>query len=116
MRRLITLALALTFATTAFATEDVIRKGFNVTDGGTLRLSADVGSIKVVAGGSGLAIEITRKAEGRRAEASLKAHKIDIRQEGNDVIIEDDLDRDWSFFSWNDDYEVQWNVRVPARY
>ncbi len=116
MRRLLTLALALTFATTLFASEDVIRKGFNVTDGGTLRLSADLGAIKVVAGGTGLAIEITRKADGRRGERLMKEHKIDIRQSGNDVIIEDELDRNWSIWSWGDDYEVQWNVRVPARY
>lgn len=116
MRRLLTLALTLTFATTAFAAEDVIRKGFNVTDGGTLRLSADVGGIKVVAGGTGVAIEITRKARGRRAEGFLAEHKIDIRQSGNDVIIEDDLDRGFQTWSWSDDYDVQWNVRVPARY
>ncbi len=118
MRRLVTLSLALFVAASAFAAEDTIRRGFNVAEGGTLRLKASPGSIKVVTGGTGVAVEITRKARGRRAEETLREHEITFRQEGNDVIIESEHDDEsnWSnWFHWRD-YEVQWNVRVPSRY
>jgi hypothetical protein len=116
MRRLIPLALVLCFVTGAGAADDVIRKGFKVADGGTLRLNADVGSIKVVSGGTGVAIEITRDADGRRGEERLAEHKIEFRQEGNDVIIDDSLPNQWMRWNWSDDYDVQWNIRVPAHY
>ena len=116
MRRLITLALVLCLATTAFAADDVLRKGFNVSEGGTLRLDADLGRIKVVSGGSGVAVEITRSAEGGRAAEFLAAHEISFRQEGNDVIIEDELANRFHRWTRNDRYDVQWNIRVPARY
>ncbi|HEX8618511.1 MAG TPA: hypothetical protein VF911_13065 [Thermoanaerobaculia bacterium] len=116
MRRLLPLALVLTFTTTVFAADDVIRKGFNVSEGGTLRLDADLGGIKVVSGGTGVSIEITRKADGRRGAESLADHRITFRQDGNDVIIEDELPANRTRFFWSDDYDVQWNVRVPARY
>lgn len=117
MRRLI-LALTLLATTAAFAETDTIRRGFNVAPGGTLRLEAGTGNVKIVSGGNGVAVEIVRKARGRRALAQMRDHKIDVHQDGNDVIIDGDLDdRDWGFHWWSDDeYEVQWNVRVPSRY
>lgn len=116
MRRLIPLALTLCLASSLFAADDIIRKGFNVSEGGTLRLDADLGRIKVVSGGTGVAVEITRKGEGRRGQSLLAEHRINFRQEGNDVVIEDDLAANWQRWTWNDQYEVQWNIRVPARY
>ncbi len=117
MRRLSLLALSILLAVPLLASEDVIRKGFNVSPGGTLHLDADMGSIKIVSGGTGVAVEITRKAHGRRGEEQMRDHKISVTQRGNDVVIEsDNHDRDWSWFNWTDDYEVQWNVRVPAQY
>jgi hypothetical protein len=64
MRRSIILAITLLAASSAFA--DVIRKGFTVADGGTLKLEGAVGNIKIVTGGTGVAVEITRDADGRR--------------------------------------------------
>jgi DUF4097 and DUF4098 domain-containing protein YvlB len=116
MRRLLTLTFILLFTTAAFAETDVIRKGFNVSEGGTLRLDAGVGDITIVTGGTGVAFEVTRKARGRDAEETMREHRITFRQEGNDVIVETERDeRGWNWFDWND-YDVQWNVRVPARY
>lgn len=117
MRRTITLAAALLVTASAFAAEDVIKKGFNVPDGGTLRLDGAVGNIRVVTGGTGVAVEVTRKAEGRRAEERLRDHRITFDQRGNDVVIVSDYDRDdRGWFSWDDDYDVQWNIRIPDRY
>jgi len=117
MRRLIPLALTLCLAATAFASEDTIRKGFNVTDGGTLHLDTDIGAVRIVTGGSGVAIEVVRTARGDNGEKRMREHKIEFRQSGNDVIVDDNLDHrmNWDFFG-NTRYEVQWNVRVPDRY
>lgn len=123
MRRqpILTLALAtiLSLASNAHAAGDTIRKGFNVAEGGTLRLKAGVGNITIVTGGTGVAVEVIRKAEGRRGEERLREHKIELTQSGDDVIIDGDFDDDnrWSgWFNFSDDYDVQWNIRVPSRY
>ena len=111
------LATALCITTAAMAAEDTIRKGFNVADGGTLRLDGAVGDIKVVTGGTGVAIEVIRKASGRKGEERLREHRIEFKQSGNDVIIDSDYDDHWdNWLRFSDDYEVQWNIRVPSRY
>lgn len=116
MRRSIILAITLLAASSAFA--DVIRRGFTVAEGGTLKLEGAYGNIKVVTGGTGVAVEITRDADGRRGARRMQEHKITFEQRGNDVVIESDFDDDdrFSWFSWDDDYDVQWNIRVPDRY
>jgi hypothetical protein len=119
MRRFTGVALTLFLAASASASQDVIRKGFTVADGGTLVLDGGYGNIRVVTGGTGVAIEVTREADGRQGEKRMAAHKITFNQRGNDVVITSDDDRDdhsW-FRGWDDnDYEVQWNIRVPDRY
>jgi len=114
MRRTLTLAFIFAFATAAHAAHDTIRRGFNVTDGGTLHLDAGVGSIKIVAGGSGVAFEITRKAHGLHDDEELREHRITFEQQGNDVYVESDFEHSWD--RWFSSYDVQWNIRVPAHY
>lgn len=116
MRRSIILAVALFFSFSAFA--DVIKRGFNVGDGGTLHLDGAYGDIRIVTGGTGVAIEVIRDADGRRGERRMAEHKITFEQRGNDVLIDSDFDGDRvRWFSWDgDDYDVQWNIRVPDRY
>jgi DUF4097 and DUF4098 domain-containing protein YvlB len=117
MRRTLILTATLLFAASALGSEDVIKKGYNVSDGGTLRLEGAIGNIRIVTGGTGVALEITRKADGSKSEEILREHKITFAQQGNDVVIDSDVpDRRNSFFSWDHDYEVQWNIRVPDRY
>ena len=120
MRRTLTFALLLLAATSLFAADDIIRKGFNVTDGGTLRLDVDYGDVTIVSGGTGVAVEIIREARGKNAQKRLREHKIEFSQQGNDVVIsteDGDDDRKWfRWFDWNDDFEVKWNIRVPKNY
>jgi hypothetical protein len=110
LRHLAPLALIALATVSAVAKDDTIRKGFNVQPGGTLRLDAGVGRIKVVSGGTGVAVEIIRSG----SQSMLDRHKIDFRQDGNDVVITSDVDDHWN--RWFSDYEVQWNIRVPAQY
>ena len=119
MRRLLTLTLLLTLATAAHAATDTIKKGFTVGEGGTLRLDASIGSVKIVTGGTGVAFEVIREAHGRRADKQLAEHRITFTQSGNDVIVESDQgddDDNWSNWFHFENYEVQWNIRVPDRY
>ena len=120
MRRFaaITISLVVTLMGASGAFADVIKRGFNVADGGTLRLEGAYGNIRIVTGGSGVAIEVKRDADGRRAERRMAEHQITFEQQGNDVVIESDFRNDKvRWFGWNDDdYEVQWNIRVPDRY
>lgn len=116
MRRSIVFALALFLSFSASG--DVIKRGFNVADGGTLHLDGAYGDIRIVTGGTGVAIEVIRDADGRRGERRMAEHKITFEQRGNDVVIDSDFDGDRvRWFSWDgDDYDVQWNIRVPDRY
>lgn len=114
LRRLSLFVLILSGTLAANAAEDTIRKGFNVQPGGTLRLDAEFGSVKIVSGGTGVAVEIVRTARGRRSEERFREHKVDFKQNGNDVIITSDFEDRWN--GWFSDFDVQWNIRVPAKY
>lgn len=114
MRRSFTFALVLFLATAANAATDTIRRGFNVAGNGTLYLDAGVGAITIVTGGTGVAFEVIRKAHGIKDDEQLRDHRITFRQEGNDVHVESDFERSWD--RWFNNYDVEWNIRVPADY
>jgi hypothetical protein len=94
-------ALGLIAAAAQAANGDVVKRGFTVGAGGTLHLDVRGGNIRVVTGGTGLA---------------LRAHKIGFAQSGNDVTITSTQDPQRSSFLRNDGLRVQWNIRVPANY
>ncbi|HVS32981.1 MAG TPA: DUF4097 family beta strand repeat-containing protein [Thermoanaerobaculia bacterium] len=114
MRRLITTTLVFLVAASAFAAGDTIRRGFSVGEGGTLRLDADTGSITIVTGGTGVAVEVVRRASGMRAEEVLRDHDIEFEQRGDDVVITSRVKNDLG--RWFSTHRVRWNIRVPARY
>lgn len=117
MRRSTLLFAALTLAAVATAnaaSNETIRKGFNVAQGGTLTLDADVGDVKVVSGGSGVAVEIVRSA--RDAE-TLRLNEVTFDQHGNDVSIRSKFENGRSWFSSrNYNLQIRYNVRVPSHY
>src|SRR5215212_5490625 len=114
MRRTLTIALVFAITTAAHAATDTIRRGFKVGDGGTLHLDAGIGSIKLVTGGEGVAFEVIRDARGTHDDEELREHKITFSQQGNDVYVESEFEH--SRNRWFSDYDVQWNIRVPAHY
>ncbi|HUP49077.1 MAG TPA: DUF4097 family beta strand repeat-containing protein [Thermoanaerobaculia bacterium] len=114
MRRLFTLAFLFLFSSGAFAAEDTIRRGFRVGDGGTLKLDARIGSVTIVTGGTGVAVEVVRRATGMMADEALRDHEIAFEQRGDDVIITSKHDH--GLRQWFSSYRVKWNIRVPARY
>ena len=122
MRRLALVSVVLlTVAGSANASiSNTIRKGFNVAEGGTLRIDASVGNIQIVSGGTGVAIEIVRDARTTsqaKADELFREYDVSVSQSGNDVEIRSKHDRnEWHFFSFGDPIDVQFNVRVPSRY
>jgi DUF4097 and DUF4098 domain-containing protein YvlB len=114
MRRATLVSSILLLTAFASANADVIRKGFNVAEGGTLTLDADVGDVKIVSGGTGVAVEITRT--GR--EDLLKLNDITFDQSGNDVSIRSRYQHSGHWFNWNNnnDIRIRYNVRVPSHY
>jgi DUF4097 and DUF4098 domain-containing protein YvlB len=113
-------AIALTAFSASAATQDTVRKTFNVGDGGTITLDADVGDIHVTSGGSGtVSVEILREVRSgsrSRAEDVLRDHEVSFDQNGNDVKIRSRYDRDHGWFQWSTPLSVRYNIRVPARY
>ena len=121
MRRLtLALALVLAAATAQAAIEDApVRRGFNVSAGGTLRLDAGRGNIRIVTGGSGVAVEVLKSARTNDREDAAELFRdfeIDFDQSGNDVVIRGRDRNKPNWFQWSDKMRVQWNIRVPANY
>jgi len=112
MRRAILLFSSILLVTAFAANGDVIRKGFNVGDGGTLTLDADVGDVKIVSGGSGVAVEIVRQG----AAETLRQNEITFDQSGNDVSIRSKYEQPRRWFHWDNDLRIKYNIRVPSRY
>ena len=110
MRRTLALIAVSVFAfTLQAATHDVIKRGYNVAEGGTLHLQAGVGDVKIVCGGTGVAIEIQRDADH---ESYLKRHTVTFSQSGNDVTVTGKYESAFRFFHFGDDLHVRYNIRV----
>lgn len=119
MKRSLTTAL-LTILLALPSAADTIRKGFTVAEGGTLTVRGGFGNIRVVSGGTGVAVEIVRTPEtgsSSRAEEALRRHTVEFGQNGNDVTIESRWERDEiRWLGWSTPLRVQYNIRVPDRY
>lgn len=117
MRRVFTVLAAFALTLTAHAdSRNNISRTFDVSDGGTIRLNADVGDVHVTTGGSGkVTIEIVRHA---RSAEQLERNEVTFNQSGSDVTVRSRYDNDrHNWFSWkNDSIDITYNIRIPARY
>jgi len=97
-------------------TSKTISRTFDVGDGGTIRLNADVGDVHVTSGGSGkVTIEIIRRA--RNAE-DLNRNEVTFSQSGSDVTVRSRYENErHGWFNWNEHgIDIDYNIRIPARY
>lgn len=99
---------------------DTIERSFSVQPGGELRIETNVGSIEVAASG-GDRVEVAVHREVRRryeddAAEILAAFEVEMSQQGNDVVVRTEVDRDrwrrWRSTPLN----VRFEVRVPSTY
>lgn len=107
-RRVLTV-LVLSAAVVAFGGQQKFEKKFDVKPGGLLKLSSDVGEVKVTGGSSG-AVSILAEIEGRDAED----FEVSASQSGNsvEVIGKAKVEGFWNNFR----AEVKFTVTVPAEF
>lgn len=115
------LALLALVSTGKAAEPDVIRRTFEVADGGTLTVDSDRGSIDIrTTRGNTVTVEISREVRlvsQRRAAEILADFEIDMRQAGKDVIIEAEgpHNRGW-LGRRHDNLRVHFEITVPKTY
>jgi len=99
-----------------------LRKTFNVSAGGSLTITSDIGSIDVrsAAGNTvDVDVQIGGEEESRsRLKSFLRDFEVDFQQTGNDVIVTADYHRDgWIFDDWFGRHvRVRFLVTVPLEY
>lgn len=95
------------------AIESPIHKTFNVAPGGTLTLEADVGDVRVSSGGTGVTIDVKRRA---RSEEAMRDFVVTFDQQGNDVRVRAKYDRPSHWFGWSNDVDASFVITVPSQY
>jgi hypothetical protein len=103
-----------------------VKKTFNVRPGGTLFLDIDRGSIEVrTISGNQVHIEMDRRIRGvddKDIKEFLERHNYELRQDGNDIIIDskfdDDEQKSWGNSRRHNDeqFRMRLTVLVPERF
>ena len=92
------------------APADVVRRTFDVQEGGTLQVRTDRGSINVTSG-QGSTVQVAVHREGSAAEEL----EVAFEKRGSDVHIRGSMP-DRSGWGWGSNAEVRYEITVPRRY
>ena len=96
------------------AVDSPIRRTLNVAPGGTLYLETDVGDVRVSSGGSGVTVDVKRRA---RDQETMNDFDVTIEQSGNDVTVRAKHQRPGNkWFNWSNDIDAQFTITVPTNY
>jgi DUF4097 and DUF4098 domain-containing protein YvlB len=106
-------ALLLAAASNSYAATAPLHRTFKVADGGSLKVDADFGSIRVMPGASG-SVTVDIKRVGNEDE--LKAYAVTFDQQANTVTIKSDYSRPSHWFNWSSSLDVEYTVTVPSRF
>jgi DUF4097 and DUF4098 domain-containing protein YvlB len=106
-------ALVLAAVSNSYADSAPLHRTFKVADGGTLKIDADFGEIKVVPGASG-SVTVDVKRAGSADE--VKAYGVTFDQQSNTVTITGNYDRPSRLFNWSNNLDVEYKVTVPSRF
>jgi DUF4097 and DUF4098 domain-containing protein YvlB len=114
-------ALGLLAVAAQASIDNTVHKTFNVADGGTLTIDADLGDISISAGGTGgVTVDVIRRARTSsqsRANELFAKYDLSFGQEGNGVRVTGRYDHPFRLFDFfNNDLDVKFVVTVPARY
>src|SRR5947209_4526605 len=114
-------ALGLLTAGAAQASIDsTMHKSFNVGEGGTLTVEADLGDIRVDPGAGGVNIDVVRRAKtSSQSKANDLFHDYDVSftQQGNSIHVVGKYDRPMKWFNlFGNELNVKFIITVPARY
>jgi len=113
-------ALALMAVAAQASIDNNIHRNFNVADGGTLVLDADLGDISINPGGAGVSIDVLRKARTTsqsKANDFFRDYEVTFAQEGNTIRVKGKYDRPNKWFNFfGDDLDVKYTITVPSRF
>jgi Putative adhesin len=113
-------AVALLAVAAQAAIDNNVRRTFNVAEGGTLIVDADAGDITINPGGSGVSVDIKRRARTSsqsKANELFQDYELTFAQEGNNVRVKGKYDRPNKWFNlFGDDLDVTFTISVPSRY
>lgn len=117
---LVSAALALLAVAAQASIDNNVRRNFNVAEGGTLVIDADLGDIDIQPGGNGVSVDVRRHARTTsqsKANDFFRDYEVTFAQEGNTVRVKGKYDRPNKWFNfWGDDLDVKFVVTVPARF
>jgi len=106
-------AVLVVFTADAGASEKKFDKKFTVSPGGTLTITTDVGSVKVIGSSSN---EVSIAAEIRGRERDVNNFEVTADQSGNNVEVKGRLRKGGGWF-WNStDLDVEFVITVPHEY
>lgn len=114
-RHAVTALAVLVIALSAHAAvRDDVHRTFNVADGGTLTLEADLGDVIITTGGSGVSVDISREAKDAD---TMKEHALTFDQKGNDVHVSSKFrEGGWRWFQVTRPLKLRYAIRVPSKY
>ncbi len=104
------LALATGFAT---AEEKRFEKKFQVSAGGTLALTTDVGSV-IVTGGSGTEVVVSALIEGRSSD--VEKFVIEAQQVGTGVEVTGKMPKSFWRFLQGSNFDVSFTISIPRNF
>jgi DUF4097 and DUF4098 domain-containing protein YvlB len=118
---LIILTSALFAACAARAEEEVITKSFSVKPGGALVMDVDRGSIHVTTSDSDKVdikvVREVRRTSSSKAKGIIEQHKIDISQDGNEVVIQAKNPQTFGGFkNIFNNLQVDYTIALPSRF
>ena len=112
--RTLSIGLLLVAATAQAAVESPIRKTFSVAPGGTLFVETDIGDVRINSGGSGVTVDVKRRA---KSEEAMQDFDVTFEQTGNDVTVRAKYQRPSSkWFNWSNEIDAQFTISVPTNY
>ena len=114
MKSLMSLALAVLLAAGSGAAQKKFDKKFSVAPGGTLTVSTDAGSVKII-GGTGS--EVTIQADIRGREKDVNRFEVTAEQSGNNVEVKGKAGKSGSSWFWGGtELDVEFVITVPREY
>jgi len=123
--RVFALVLLFGWVSVAQARQDVVKDQFDVREGGTLYLDLDYGDVKVRTHDDDVVlVTLERDVDGasdREMKEILSRQEVVIEKDGNDVIVDIELDEDatdraWKRWKRDYDFEVDVEIVIPERY
>jgi len=108
----------------AIQSDATVSRSFDVGAGGTLEVDAAFGSIEITTtSGNRVEVRVVREVRDRYEDDAariLGEHRVEMSQNGNDVVVRAEVDDD-ARDRWNDDYRttplrVRFEVAVPRSY